>query len=331
MDLWALIIIIQNKIMKKTRIVFSLTSRGFYSEITNMALAKLYADYYGLKFVVNTYKWNARIHRGLSDYYKSNLENINSFFSWELNVSTLEKIWFWKIYYNPKPFWNFYIHFFANKIYKLLHPHTLLSTDIWFKMRTKEFIDNKLDGNFVNMIVPLLKNLMSYNNAVNSFVENSKKKLCLPPDYISVHIRRGDKLYDREMNDIDFDRYVSEIRRHLNVSKNVFIATDDVSVIPIIKDLMINDNISIYYDKFMDQEGFDVVKFGQQSKNERQSVILLTILDLDILCHSSFFIGTYSSNVSRLVPIYIGFNKCVSLDYAWDLIFDYLELSEDEK
>ena len=35
---------------------------------------------------------------------------------------------------------------------------------------------------------------------------------------------------------------------------------------------------------------------------------------MDILIHSSFFIGTYTSNVSRIVPLYVGFEKSLSLD-----------------
>ena len=43
------------------------------------------------------------------------------------------------------------------------------------------------------------------------------------------------------------------------------------------------------------------------------------LLDMDILIHSSFFIGTYTSNVSRIVPLYVGFDKSFSLDDEWKL------------
>ena len=43
------------------------------------------------------------------------------------------------------------------------------------------------------------------------------------------------------------------------------------------------------------------------------------LLDMDILIHSSFFIGTYTSNVSRIVPLYVGFEKSLSLDDEWKL------------
>ena len=34
---------------------------------------------------------------------------------------------------------------------------------------------------------------------------------------------------------------------------------------------------------------------------------------------STFFIGTYTSNVSRIVPLYVGFEKSLSLDDEWKL------------
>ena len=42
--------------MKKKRIVYSLTGRGLFSELSNLALALVYADYNQEELTVNTLK-----------------------------------------------------------------------------------------------------------------------------------------------------------------------------------------------------------------------------------------------------------------------------------
>ena len=53
--------------MKKKRIVYSLTGRGLFSELSNLALALVYADYNQEELTVNTRNWNARVEKGWSD------------------------------------------------------------------------------------------------------------------------------------------------------------------------------------------------------------------------------------------------------------------------
>ena len=50
--------------MKKKRIVYSLTGRGLFSELSNLALALVYADYNQEELTVNTRNWNARVEKG---------------------------------------------------------------------------------------------------------------------------------------------------------------------------------------------------------------------------------------------------------------------------
>ena len=63
--------------MKKKRIVYSLTGRGLFSELSNLALALVYADYNQEELTVNTRNWNARVEKGWSDYFESVLPNCN--------------------------------------------------------------------------------------------------------------------------------------------------------------------------------------------------------------------------------------------------------------
>ena len=63
--------------MEKKRIVYSLTGRGLFSELSNLALALVYADYNQEELTVNTRNWNARVEKGWSDYFESVLPDCN--------------------------------------------------------------------------------------------------------------------------------------------------------------------------------------------------------------------------------------------------------------
>lgn len=62
---------------EEKRIVYSLTGRGLFSELSNLALALVYADYNQEELTVNTRNWNARVEKGWSDYFESVLPNCN--------------------------------------------------------------------------------------------------------------------------------------------------------------------------------------------------------------------------------------------------------------
>ena len=110
----------------------------------------------------------------------------------------------------------------------------------------------------------------------------------MPDDFIGVHIRRGDKITTGEMDNISLKRYVSKIEEY--DIDDVYIATDDISTINSIREALDN-KYKIYHNPCLKTNGFD-------SKN---------------------FIGTYSSNLSRVVPCIIGFDKCISLDDEWSI------------
>ena len=62
--------------MEKKRIVYSLTGRGLFSELSNLALGLVYADYNQEELTVNTRNWNERVEKGWSDYFESVLQTV---------------------------------------------------------------------------------------------------------------------------------------------------------------------------------------------------------------------------------------------------------------
>ena len=306
--------------MKKNRIIYSLSTRGMYSELFNLCLAIVYANHNQKKLKVNTWLWNSRIKKGWEDYFEPTLACSNNPFSAQDKVYTNEKPWFGKIYYKPKEFFSFYYRLILNYIYYILHPHHLLTKDIFEVMRSKDFIHDILGDNAFSLMASSFKQLYLLNNHTKNHLKQKIDGLRLPNDYIGVHIRRGDKITSKEMQEIRLDKYINAIITHKDISSNVYIATDDISIINIIKEKLLSCGFNIFYNILNKSTGFIEADFNNTSKQERQEETLNVLLDMEVLIHSKFFIGTYTSNLSRVVPFFLGLNKCISLDNDWNII-----------
>lgn len=303
--------------MKKKRVVYSLTTRGLFSEIFNLLLAIVYAKINNEKIIVNTYHWNARINKGWEDYFEPTINSVNKFASSQLKVYTKEKIWFGSIYYNPKDFFRFYFTYIANRIYVFLHPKTELSDSIFAKIRSDKYFLNDNNEKIIRSISIILKHIFKLNKSSLVFINEQKVKMNLPKDYIGIHIRRGDKITTQEMNDINIDKYISEILNNKMISENVYIATDDSTVQNYVKLKLNAAGFNVFYNINITQCGFVEGVFNKKNIKERYYDTLNTLLDVEILSNSRLFIGTYSSNLSRIIPLMLGFDKCKSLDNDW--------------
>ena len=306
--------------MKKSKIIFSLTTRGFYSELFNLSLAHVYARHFGLQLKINSWLWNFRLDKGWEDYFEPVIKNSNNPLSAQDNVYTKERPWIGKIYYKPNEFFTFYYRVLVNWLYTLFHPNTMLTKDIFEDMRSDKFINNVLGKDAFALLSEAYKNIYILNPETRKLLDNAKQALSLPDKYIGVHIRRGDKITSEEMKAIHNDKYINEILKHSELCKTIYIATDDVSIIDEFITILEPNGIKVYYNKFNNSKGYDLVKFNKAEKNTRREEAINVLLDMDILIHSTFFIGTYTSNLSRVVPFYLGQENCVSLDNEWNII-----------
>lgn len=307
--------------MKKKKIIYSLTTRGLFSELNNLVLAKVYADWHSMELVVNTKNWNARFKEGWNDYFRNTLVCRNDFFTAQLKIYSKEKPWIGKIYYNPKEFFTFYFYYCANAIFIFFHPWTELTKDVFSKLYSTQFLQKELGEACFAKYASAFKSVYKYNDQTAERIRSMRDKLGIPDEYIGVHLRRGDKITSGEMGDIKIETYIDEIRKRKGICCNVYIATDDISVIPYLKRELNKDGFCLFYNKKSNQSGFDERFFNNKTKEERYEDTLNTLLDVDVLIHASFFIGTYSSNISRIIPLYLGLDKCISLDNQWDLLY----------
>ena len=306
--------------MKKNRIIYNLTSRGLYSELFNLCLAIVYAHHYRLDIKVNTWLWNSSLHKGWLDYFESTIESCNNPFSAQDKVYTKEKPWIGKVYYKPQEFFSFYYRFFLNNIYSFICPRDILTKDVFEDMRSEHFIHKVLGDDAFNEMATTFKKMYKLSKKTKRIISERRKELRLPHKYIGIHIRRGDKITSQEMDDLHLDDYITTLLQHINICNNIYIATDDANCIQYIKQKLGNQNINIYYNNRNQCHGFNESEFNHASKSSKYQETINVLFDMEILIHAAFFIGTYTSNLSRVVPFFLGLNNCVSLDNGWNII-----------
>ncbi|MGN0282247.1 MAG: glycosyl transferase [Prevotella sp.] len=304
--------------MKK--IIYCLTHRGMYSELLYLALAKVYADSYGYELLVNTNMWNSSLEKGLADWFIPYFKNTNNILTQQYRIYTDEHPWIGKIYYDPFFFLTYWKFWLFNKIYKTMHPTSLLSRDVYKRMRSNEFLDKFSTEDLLQAISNVFKRFYVYNDDTMKYIVEKKARLGIPVKYIAIHVRRGDKIRTGEMDFLDLPIYMDKLREFLHISRNVYIATDDVSIIQYFQKEFKQHDINLYYNADNVQNGFDEKTYNLKSKKTKRDDVLNILFDMDIMIHSSFFIGTFSSNVGKVVPLYLGLDNCCSIDENWFII-----------
>ena len=304
--------------MKK--IIYSLTHRGLYSELVNLALAKVYADKYNYQLLVNSRNWNSKIDNGLSDWFIPYFEETHSILTYQEKIYNNEKPWIGKIYYNPSAFWGYWRERLYNKIFKFFNPTALLSKESFQRMHSGDFLSQYSEGELLNAVSNSFKKFYNYNALTQNNISEKKQYINIPDNYISIHIRRGDKIVTGEMEDINLNIYVDAIRKYSYISNNIYIATDDVTVISYISKKLSDTDIKIYYNKENKLKGFDEKTYNLKSDSVRRDEVLNMLFDMDMMINSSFFIGTFSSNVGCVVAMYLGLDKCHSIDVSWKIV-----------
>lgn len=305
--------------MKK--IVYCLTSRGLYSELSNLAMAHLYAQQHGYDLEVNTRNWNARLKAGLTDYFLPSYKESHSLLTLQDKIYTREKTWFGKIYYNPSEFWRYWTLWTLNHLYTLLHPSTLLSKEVYARMTSQEFLAHFTDEELASHLSDSFRSFYRYNKEVQDEIQRRKDRLSLNAPYIALHVRRGDKITSGEMQDLALETYIHHLRDKLDISRHIYIATDDVDVITYFEARLSDTDVQLYYNTENNQKGFDEKTFNAKGVNAVRDDMLNMLFDMEMLIHASYFIGTYSSNIGRIIPLYLGFDKCHSVDEPWNVTY----------
>ncbi|CAK8682849.1 unnamed protein product [Clavelina lepadiformis] len=141
---------------------------------------------------------------------------------------------------------------------------------------------------------------------VTDKVQQIKRKLNLTRPYVSFHVRRTDKLHS-EARYFNIEEYMQHVvnwyerdEEHArSYTRKVYVASDDLAnVIPDARSKY-PDYEFLYHAAHEDKPLKSMTQFVQDREEEAELISL--VCDLMILSQSDYFVGTYSSNIGRLV------------------------------
>ena len=302
----------------KKRTVYYLIGGGFGSKINNMLSCILYCLKHKIQFQLSTYF----LPIGLSwkDYFLpfclENNSHKPAFQSLDYNQLPIPKmlflVRFLKLKQRKKIAREIYISldkikslFSSNIPYRYiwhLHRGCLWSNDISFP----EFGVNS--GH--QMMRLLLSLVYHHNTEIEKELNQVIQSINIKSPYISVHIRRGNKIIELKKNNKKFtgiEYFIKEIKKHRDISSSIFLATDDYSVVEELRTQL--PDYKIYTTTSKIHKGFYEKKFDDLGIDGRRQEIIRLFADLHFMCQGDFFIGEWSSNIGRLVLLFRNCNK----------------------
>ena len=281
---------------------------GFFSEINNMVLAIIYCLDNKIKFTLYSKQGNISYSKGWNDFFIPFCDQTELFLHERYNRRTYQV----KKGKKVPPY-----------LLKILTGNDLLTQDIWDSFRSKKFTSKEftipeLDlekASLLETSKTIISMIWRYQKGAEKIIANFKNSILLPQNYISIHIRSGDK--SLETNTYSINKYMAKAQS-LSLPKNAFILTDDYSII---------ENLRIQYSDWsflslcnVSERGYIHSEFNKKTKHERYLQHLKLLASIDICAESDHFIGTYSSNPGMYLGMRIGEENCSCLDFdSWVL------------
>ena len=302
------------------RMIFRIgVDSGFFSEYNNMILSLLYCLHHKIQFVLHSNTANFAFQEGWNDFFLPFGRESRDPFVGRYNVrpyiiensqeNGLKKI----IKYS-----------YLIGAYKKLIGVKYFTQDLWHPYRNPEFANTRFtvpelnwhEAGLLDVCRDVIARLWRYSAPSAAIVQEFKSLVKLPDEYISIHVRAGDK--STEVSLTGPDAYVRHAARHSH-NRTAFVLTDDYTTV---ETLRTSYPDWIFYTLCSPQErGYDQKVFARIDKSTKYNHHLRLFAELDIAAAATHFIGTYSSNVGMFMGMRIGQEKCDCLDFDQWLIW----------
>mmetsp|Transcript_1057 Transcript_1057/g.3282 ORF Transcript_1057/g.3282 Transcript_1057/m.3282 type:complete len:421 (-) Transcript_1057:100-1362(-) len=172
-----------------------------------------------------------------------------------------------------------------------------------------------IDEVFDNM-KRFVRNVWKPNKSIRDNTQDSMRQMNLiPGQYVGLHIRRGDKALEVPL--IPLEDYAHAVKISGSNATTIFLATDDGSILWELKQLLPGYKIFTFADP-------SSTGHLQRTANEAalRGTVLSTmslVAEIDILRQAEYFIGTYSSNIGRLLAVLRDrpTETSISMDVSW--------------
>jgi len=236
-----------------------------------MLNAMIYARHNGKRFVLNTEDWNHKFSYGFVDYFESFAEKTelkpgecsnNTVFE-QQNAEWMKKI---------------------NQLSGISEPIN--------------FEDLKLVGSIEQVKRAFALAVWQIKPQIRQKIEKEIAKLDLGQEYNVLQIRRGDKSI--EAKPVEVAQYVSRLAKlQTNSDKAVFVMTDDCRTVDEVKKMLSSTSVKSLC--VSEEAGHDQATFNSLPPQKKLDATIKLLTEIEIARNSNYFIGTFSSNIPRLI------------------------------
>jgi hypothetical protein len=281
---------------------------GFFSEYNNMVIVMLYCLLHGIRFDLYSRHANFSGGRGWNEFFLPFCRErdfwLNDYFNTRFHRrevhGTVQKV--------AEEVFNVYMK--QRKI-------DYLTCDLFNDARgmavdgTYQVPELALKGNLADCCRELSDMIWRYNEPTRKEIEKLMAEVDIVGPYASAHIRRGDKNTEAEF--VEVDRYMELIKNNSPEVRNVFVMTDDYSVMD-----ELHEKYSDY--KFFtlagrDEHGYSLKQLSALDAGTKRYNIVKLFAMIEIMSHSELFVGTMSSNPGMYMYWRMPKGKCLGVDF----------------
>ncbi len=281
---------------------YQLFNNGLYSELNNMMLALLYCSITQRPFKLSS-SYSTNFEKlGWQDYFEPFCEEFHSVLLHRFDMRSVQSPSLLKRSIKK------IVRFILRSCLKpILCPGDLCTVDAWDDIRALRDQDNfstkdvasytsdneeAIGGFSLQGALHLIHNrIWVFNPHMKHYIDQSLVKLQLPDRYVGIHIRRGDKDIEAEL---EHEIAYMELLARKSDCKDVYVMTDDSEVLPSLQQHFPEYR---FYSMSPTMSGYINADFHALSAADRGRLIRSLLCENEILRRSEVFVGTFSSNI----------------------------------
>ncbi len=279
---------------------------GFYSELNSLLLGVLFALHRKYKFILHSKDASFAFGNGWEEFFEPfcpSMKNRLLGYCIGRGMGSRKDI--------------------ITSCYSLFNPHNKFENNVFWYLHSNWFGETHFDipelginGNIrdaLKVLIPMIYRFNDrYTRLINDFVDN----IDLPDEYVSFHIRGGDKVIEKELiNPNDYFKMAENETQ----CRNAFVFTDDYSLYQQVRDN--NPNWKVYTSAFDYEDGFVLKSFSKKDDETLRKELVKIFSSVQIILKSKLFYGTYSSNPGMFIGMQMDEDRMKGLDYNKWIIF----------
>lgn len=267
---------------------------GFFSEYNNMILAMAYCLVHHIRFQITSENANFNPKKGWTGFFLPFCKDVKDerrhyvTANWE---STLKRI---ILHRDLKAISSLYPYLWPWK-------HEMRTQDVFGKCRDRKLVNRTFEipsigfrGSLQQLCTQLVNMTWRYNEETQKRIDELIAPLNLPKEYAAIHVRRGDKA--TEVQHTPVQDYMDKLG---DGCRNLFVATDDYSVVEEIRELY--PEWVIWTLCTTSERGYMQSAADKESVEEKERNMITLFATIEVLNNATKFVGTYSSNIGMFM------------------------------